>query len=147
MNVLTSKDFLAGLICVLLGGMVLMVASDYSFGTPRRMGPGFFPMTLGTLLLLLGIGILLGALHTRERLPAFNLRPWLVIPLAILAFAWLLPRFGFALAGGAAVMLAGLADRQANVLALAALATVLVPAVWALFALVLGVPIPFLTWS
>ncbi|WP_176817256.1 tripartite tricarboxylate transporter TctB family protein [Franzmannia pantelleriensis] len=147
MNVLISKDFLAGIVCVLLGGLVLVVASDYSFGTPRRMGPGFFPITLATLLLLLGVGIMLSSLRTRERLAALNLRPWLVIPAAIVAFALLLPRFGFAPAGLAVVLLAGLADRKANKLALTLLASVLVPAVWGLFALVLGVPIPFVTWS
>lgn len=147
MNVLTFKDFLAGLVCVLLGGLVLVVSSDYSLGTPRRMGPGFFPMALATLMLLLGAGIMLSSLTTQAKLPALNLRPWLVIPSAILAFALLLPRFGFAPASIAVVILAGMADREAKVVALAMLAAVLVPVVWALFALVLGVPIPFMTWS
>ncbi|WP_302140377.1 tripartite tricarboxylate transporter TctB family protein [Halomonas alkalicola] len=147
MNVLTSKDFLAGLVCVLLGGLVLVVSSDYNFGTPRRMGPGFFPITLGALLVLLGCAILLTAIRIGERLPALNLRPWLVIPAAVLAFALMLPRFGFAPAGIAVVILAGMADRGAKVMTLALLAAVLVPAVWALFALVLGVPLPFVTWS
>lgn len=147
MNVLTSKDFLAGVVCVLLGSLVLVVASDYNFGTPRRMGPGFFPITLGTLLLLLGVGIVLSSLRSHDRLPPLNLRPWLVIPAAIIAFAWLLPRFGFAPAGLAVVVLAGLADPKANKLALVLLAGILVPAIWGLFALVLGVPIPFLIWS
>lgn len=147
MNVLTSKDFLAGLVCVLVGGMVLVVSSDYSFGTPQRMGPGFFPISLGALLAMLGGGIVLGSIRINERLPALNLRPWLVIPAAILAFALLLPRFGFAPAGLTVVILAGMADRGARIIPLALLATFLVPAVWALFALVLGVPIPFVTWS
>lgn len=147
MNVLTSKDFLAGLVCVLVGGMVLVVSSDYSFGTPQRMGPGFFPISLGALLVMLGGGIVLGSIRINERLPALNLRPWLVIPAAILAFALLLPRFGFAPAGLTVVILAGMADRGARIIPLALLATFLVPAVWALFALVLGVPIPFVTWS
>lgn len=147
MNVLTSKDFLAGLVCVLVGGMVLVVSSDYSFGTPQRMGPGFFPISLGALLVMLGGGIVLGSIRINERLPALNLRPWLVIPAAILAFALLLPQFGFAPAGLTVVILAGMADRGARIIPLALLATFLVPAVWALFALVLGVPIPFVTWS
>lgn len=147
MNVLTSKDFLAGLVCVLVGGMVLVVSSDYSFGTPQRMGPGFFPISLGALLVMLGGGIVLGSMRINEQLPALNLRPWLVIPAAILAFALLLPRFGFAPAGLAVVILAGMADRGARIIPLALLATFLVPAVWALFALVLGVPLPFVTWS
>lgn len=147
MNVLTSKDFLAGLVCMLVGGMVLVVSSDYSFGTPQRMGPGFFPISLGALLVMLGGGIVLGSMRINEQLPALNLRPWLVIPAAILAFALLLPRFGFAPAGLAVVILAGMADRGARIIPLALLATFLVPAVWALFALVLGVPLPFVTWS
>lgn len=147
MNVMTSKDFLAGLVCLLLGGMVLVVSSDYSFGTPQRMGPGFFPISLGALLMTLGGGIVLGAFRANERLPALNLRPWLVIPAAILAFALLLPRFGFVPAGIAVVILAGIADRGARIVPLALLATLLVPAVWALFALVLGVPLAFVTWS
>lgn len=147
MNILQSKDFLAGFAAIVLGLCVATVASGYGYGTPRRMGPGFFPFSLGVMLAVIGGIIMLGALRSHEKLPKLNMRPYIVIPLAILAFALILPRFGFGPAGVATIMLAGVAERGSNKLHLLLLALGLVPAVWLLFGVALGVQLPFIRWS
>ena len=147
MNILQSKDFLAGLAAVLIGFFVIVTTSGYGFGTPRQMGPGFFPLTLGVMLSLLGVVIALGALRRQEKLPKLNLRPYILVPFAILIFALLIPRVGFGPAGVATVMLAGIAEPDTRKLHLLLLAMGLVPAVWLLFAVGLGVQVPFIDWS
>ena len=146
MKTLQSKDFLAGVAAIVLGLFVALVTAGYGFGTPRRMGPGFFPFSLAVLLTAIGILITLGALRRHEKLPALNFRPYVVIPFAILAFALVVPRLGFGPAGVATVMLAGIAEPETNKLHLLLLALGLVPAVWLLFALGLGVQVPFFDW-
>jgi len=146
MHILQSKDFLAGVAAVLIGVFVIVATSGYGFGTPRRMGPGFFPVSLGVVLSLIGVVIALGALRSQEKLPKLNVRPYIVIPLAILMFALLVTRLGFGPAGVATVMLAGVAEPRTQKLHLLLLALGLVPAVWLLFAVGLGVQVPFFAW-
>jgi hypothetical protein len=147
MKILQSKDFLAGLAALLIGLFVIVTTSGYGFGTPRRMGPGFFPLTLGVMLSLLGVVIALAALRSQEKLPKLNLRPYILVPFAILTFALLIPRLGFGPAGVATVMLAGIAEPETRKLHLLLLAVGLVPAVWLLFAVGLGVRVAFFDWS
>ena len=147
MQLLRSREFLAGLTCVVLGAWVVWVTSDYRFGTPRRMGPGFFPVTLGVILTALGVLIILSSLKMREAMGRLPLRPLIVLPATILAFALLLPRVGYGPAGVVTVLAAGLAGRAATPLALGLLAVVLVGATWLLFAQALGVRLPLFAWN
>jgi hypothetical protein len=48
------KDILAGLTFVGFGLAFALMATSYEIGTPLRMGPGYFPVVLGALLVLLG---------------------------------------------------------------------------------------------
>jgi hypothetical protein len=58
----SQKDFLSGLMFLVVGGVFAWGATSYSIGTGARMGPGYFPMMLGILLAILGAIILMGAL-------------------------------------------------------------------------------------
>jgi hypothetical protein len=58
----SQKDFLSGLMFLVVGGIFAWGATTYSIGTGARMGPGYFPMMLGILLAILGAIILFGAL-------------------------------------------------------------------------------------
>lgn len=49
---------LPGAIVVLVGAAIAVVASTYPQGTLLRPGPGFFPLVIGVLLSLLGLGVL-----------------------------------------------------------------------------------------
>jgi hypothetical protein len=138
---------MAGLITIAIGAGVIVTAADYGMGTPRRMGPGFFPVVLGGLMCLVGGLILLGAIRERTRLPHIAWRPLIIMPAAILVFALLLPRFGLAPAGIVTVLIAGMAQGGLPSRGVMALALVLVPLVWLLFAQLLGVPVPFIDWN
>lgn len=49
------KDLLAGGIFVAFGLAYAGRSATYDIGTPLRMGPGYFPLVLGGLLVLLGV--------------------------------------------------------------------------------------------
>jgi hypothetical protein len=51
------KDLLAGGIFAAFGLAFAITASTYEVGSPLRMGPGFFPLVLGGVLVLLGIAV------------------------------------------------------------------------------------------
>ena len=50
-----NKDLWAGLMLIAIGAAAVLVARNYPFGTALRMGPGFFPVILGGLLVLFGL--------------------------------------------------------------------------------------------
>lgn len=51
----SRKDLLAGAVFVGFGLAFAVTASTYEIGSAVRMGPGYFPLVLGGLLVLLGI--------------------------------------------------------------------------------------------
>ncbi len=71
---------------------------EYRLGTPGRMGPGFFPLMLGSLLTLLGGGVILTALRGEPemdgRLESLNFRGLGIIILATVVFGLLIQSMG-----------------------------------------------------
>ena len=53
------KDFWAGVLFIVLGGGACLIALDYAMGSAGRMGPGYFPRSLGLLLAFLGLILIL----------------------------------------------------------------------------------------
>ena len=94
MKIKSQKDFLSGLMFLVVGGVFAWGATHYSIGTGARMGPGYFPMMLGIILAILGVAITFNALviHTEdgEKVGRFGWRPIIYILGANLAFGVLL---------------------------------------------------------
>ena len=68
MNVDSWRDnLLAGAIFVAFGGAFAFTASTYEVGSLLSMGPGYFPLVLGLLLVALGVVIMATGLLTRRR--------------------------------------------------------------------------------
>lgn len=137
-----SKDFLAGAIFLLIGGSMVAIASDYPFGSLLRMGPGFFPIIIGSLLALVGI-VLMGKsifTQTTDR-PRFHLRPAFFITTAILSFAYLLPRLGLAAATVFLVIIMRLAFRPVHPMGALVLSAILAAIATIIFSYVLRLPL------
>ena len=49
------KDFWTGVMFIAIAAVALYAGRGYSLGTAVRMGPGYFPMLLGSLLALIGL--------------------------------------------------------------------------------------------
>jgi hypothetical protein len=141
-----NKDAWAGLLLIAVGAGAILVARDYPFGTTLRMGPGYFPVMLGALLILFGLAILAAGLRRGERIAgSWSLRAIFVLPLSLVLFGLLMQHAGFVpamlvLIFGAAA--AGSEFRFVEVLlfALALTALAVVVFVWGL-----GLPYPLLT--
>lgn len=140
-------DVLNGLIFAGLGGGVVYVSTSYDFGTVARMGPGFFPRVLGVLLIGLGIVIASrGFLTPRAKLTIERLRPIFAIGGSLIAFGWILPRFGFVPALIASCLLAMAAIQRSSLKEMVLLPLVLCVFCSLVFIYGLGLAIPLAKW-
>jgi len=55
MTLRNPKDFWTGIIYVAFGAAAIFIGRDYGLGTPRKMGPAFFPGILSIILIVIGI--------------------------------------------------------------------------------------------
>ena len=109
------RETAGGLVLVAFGVAVTAMSAGYDFGTPRRMGPGFMPLTTGVLIVAFGIGIILwpdrdGA----DGMQKVNLRAPLLVFAAIGAWAMMLEPLGLVLATATLVLLAAFAHPKPN---------------------------------
>jgi hypothetical protein len=80
--------FVAGLLFLGIGAGAVGIAAGYWIGTPLHMGPGYFPIVLGSLLLIIGTASVLRSLVVAAPRPArIALRPALLVTAAVLVFA------------------------------------------------------------
>jgi len=108
-----NKDFLAGLIFVLIGVLAVAVARGYPFGTAMRMGSGYFPSVLGGILILLGAWVMARGLRSGEKLKsAWGWKPLALVALSIVLFGFVMPRFGLIPALAAVLFVSALGGRE-----------------------------------
>jgi hypothetical protein len=95
-SILNNRDVWAGLLLIAIGAAALFIARNYTFGTALRMGPGFFPIVLGGVLILFGLYILATGLRTGEAIEgSWSLRALIILPLSLVLFGVLMEHGGF----------------------------------------------------
>lgn len=146
MNVTTvkkPKDLLSGLLFVALGTFVFYVSLNYSFGTARRMGPGYFPGVLAALLVLFGVILIVrsffGDVETMENL---SLKPMLLILLGSLLFGFLIRPAGLVPSIIAMVVAGSFASAEFRILPAIVTGLVLAAGSTLVFVYLLGQPVP-----
>ena len=110
----SRRDLLAGAVFVGFGLAFGVTASTYEVGSLVRMGPGFFPLALGGLLVLLGVGIAAQAL-VAERDATSAPVPWRAVVLLVAAplfFGVTVDDLGLVVSVFVTVFLASLAGRD-----------------------------------
>lgn len=146
-------DYLAGAVMVLVGAGAIYICSSYRMGSLTSMGPGFFPTVLGVILILLGIAIAVTgsepsdspiAVLQHHGKEGWDLRGWACIVAAPVAFIFLAENVGFLPACFAAVLIAALGDRTANLKSSVILAAGMSAFAIILFVYLLHVEIPIL---
>lgn len=136
-------DLWAGLLFLACGGLALLLGADYPLGRAGRIGPGYAPRLLGWLLIGIGGALVLRAPWTHERAAfATALRPVLLVPLAALAFAVILPVAGLIAAVFACVGIGAYAAPDNTWRTALVLGALLAFFSWALFVRGLGLPLP-----
>lgn len=142
-----NKDLYAGFFFLSTGIVTALGACSYSVGTARRMGPGYFPLILGCLLILLGFVITVRGLRLRdERMKIGSLRPLLLVSSAALSFGFLLRPAGLILAILSLVFLSCLGGYEFRIRHVIILFLVLAAIATGLFVYALGLPY-HLFWS
>jgi hypothetical protein len=94
-----QKDFWAGVLYMAFGIAAIGIALDYPLGTANRMGPGYFPRGLGTLMIVLGLILVLRSFKLKGepiRFPSF--KPLLIVLGSVVLFGLVAPKGGLVLA-------------------------------------------------
>jgi len=90
----SQKDFYSGLLYTVVGAAFAYGATSYNIGTGARMGPGYFPLLLGTILAIIGGVILFKSLvvetPTGDRVGSWAWKPLSFIIAGNLLFGVLL---------------------------------------------------------
>lgn len=148
MRVKSQKDFWSGLMFIVMGVSFAWGATEYSFGSSARPGPGYFPFGLGILLAVLGGIVLFKALtiesESGDRIGSIAWRPLLVIVVAILLFGALLPRLGLLLTLPVLIIVSAFAGDEFKLREALINSVVLTALSWVVFIWGLGLVIP--TW-
>ena len=96
MQIKSPRDFWAGLMFMGSGLFFAIWAAEfYQMGTAVRMGPAYFPTVLGGLLTVLGLIIFAGSFAMEGTpVPAFALRPLILISVACVLYGYLMKPLG-----------------------------------------------------
>jgi len=98
MIVRDKRDFLGGLVLIFFGSGALFIARDYRMGTTFRMGPGYFPVVLASLLIVIGIIVALKSIRAAEmQMPRIAWRPLILVSAAAVAFGLIINGAGLVL--------------------------------------------------
>ncbi len=139
------KDLLAGATFVGFGLAFAITSTTYEVGSALRMGPGYFPLVLGSLLVLLGILIAVKGFVAGEG-DEIGPVPWKAAALLVVALLF----FGFTVRGLGlvpslliTVFLAAMAGRRARVIPAVVIAASLTALSVLIFVIVLQLRLPY----
>ncbi|MGK6316638.1 tripartite tricarboxylate transporter TctB family protein [Neorhizobium sp. DT-125] len=142
-----TPDGQSGIFFTLFGAFVAWQSLGYPLGRLSQMGPGFFPLGLGSLLVVVGLVVTFHAVRSaQEQAEPFEWRSALVITAAILASGLLLLTAGLFVSIPVLVLVSALAGRnnRATSVILSAIGLTLIA--WLIFIVGLDMRIP-LFWS
>ncbi|MEW6099711.1 MAG: tripartite tricarboxylate transporter TctB family protein [Pseudomonadota bacterium] len=141
MKIKSQKDFVSGLMFIVVGAAFAWGATEYTFGTSARPGPGYFPFGLGVLLAILGAIVTFKSLtiesENGDPIGSIAWRPLILILGSVAVFGFALPRLGLVLTIPLLILISTLAGDEfkwRDVIVLAIVLTVLsyVVFVWGL---------------
>jgi hypothetical protein len=134
------SGMLPALLLAALGGLLVWVGRGYRTGSLTAMGPGFMPVLLGVLLVLLAA--LLMWRETAPQLAVPGLRPLACVAGGMLAWAALAEPLGFFPAALAQIVITAFSLPQSQRRQDLVVALGLSIAAYLLFVRVLGLPLP-----
>lgn len=145
MRIKHQKDFWSGLMFFVIGLAFAGLAQRYEMGSAQRMGPGYFPTLLGSLLAILGLAIASKGLARQAAggdIERFHFGPLAIVLGAVALFALLLRPAGLVAALLALIGVSAYASHEFRLREVVPLALALVLIVLAVFVWGLGMVIP-----
>lgn len=150
MKIKSQRDFWSGLMFIAVGLGFAWGATDYSFGSSARPGPGYFPFGLGLLTALLGAMVLFKALTIEveggDPIGAFAWKPLIIIVGSMALFGLLLPRLGMFIALPLLVITSALAGDEFHPVEAVINAAIITAFSWLVFIYGLNLTIPLKPW-
>lgn len=147
MNNRDMQDVLGGLGLTALGVFAAFYAQRYEFGDLNRMGPGFFPVVLGSLLAVLGLVIALPAWLRKGPAVEVKWKTFALVMISLVAFALTLKWLGLILATVLSVVLSTLADDDTRWKSRLLIAAGVAVVTYAVFGFGLKMSLPVWPWS
>jgi hypothetical protein len=142
------RDILSGLLMLLVGlGVSYYAYHNYEIGTLNRMGPGFFPVSLGLVLAVIGFFIALPAMFRPGSALKVEIKTLILVTLSIAVFAASLRTMGILFATAAAVLISSTADHDLTWKGRIGIAVGVATLVWLVFIYGLGMVLPTWPWS
>jgi hypothetical protein len=139
----SNKRFLSGLMFIGIGAIAIWMARDYPMGTALRMGPGYFPIVLGGIVIAFGVWeIIIGVLKPDPVQGNWSLRALAILPIAAVIFGILMEKAGFIPALIALIIASALAGREFKFVEVLILALGLTVVCTGIFIYGLGLPYP-----
>ncbi len=136
------RDFIAGLLFVVVSALFGYGVTDLSLGTAFRMGPGYFPLVLCIILAVLGLIIMANGIVLKgEPVTNFAWRGLVNIVLPVVFFGATLRGLGFILALGITIFFVSIASTHFKLRSALVSVVVLVFFSWLIFIWGIGLPI------
>ena len=147
MTIRNQKDFWAGLMFIAFGAFFAGFGTQYTIGTAAKMGPGYFPISLGVLLMILGALVSLAALRPKAQEEVVTKFDWFVLGWilgAVVLFGLLLGPAGLVIALAVLIGVSSYASHEFHPVATLINAIVLIVGCYVIF--VWGLKLQFQLW-
>ncbi|HSE01652.1 MAG TPA: tripartite tricarboxylate transporter TctB family protein [Burkholderiales bacterium] len=147
-NLGENRDFLAGLLMIIIGAVAFYMALDYPFGSALRMGPGYFPRVLAGMFIAFGIFVGLRGLRIKEKVEGiWGWKALALITAAFVAYGWLMDRIGMIPSLVVLFFVSALAGHEFRLKEVIILTVVMTAFAWAVFIWGLGMPYRLFWWD
>jgi hypothetical protein len=148
LKIKSQRDFLSGLMFLIVGVVFAVGATNYSMGSSARPGAGYFPLILSVIMAVLGCIVLFKSLtiETEGGDPVGDIawRPLLVIVASIAVFGWTLPLLGMLAAVPILIVMVSFAGAEFKWTGVIVNSVVLTAFAWFVFVWGLKLTIPLL---
>lgn len=141
------RDILGGLIMIAIGLFAAIYGQRYELGQLQRMGPGYFPVSLGWLLALLGVFITVPAFFRQGMRIQVEWKSLIWCTIGVVAFGLALDPLGLVLSTILMVILTSMPGLDMTWKTRIILALVVALITWLIFIFGLGMVIPVWPWS
>ncbi|MBO0763539.1 MAG: tripartite tricarboxylate transporter TctB family protein [Hyphomicrobiaceae bacterium] len=145
LRIKSPQDAGAALVFIVIGLAGAYFGRDLTFGSAASMGPGYFPVILSWIIVVLGVIVgARAAVIEGPPIESVQLRPIAVIVTAIIIFGYLIDIVGLAITAALLTILAAYARRGVNLLETLLLAAGL--GAFCVLVFVYGLLQPFPAW-
>ena len=146
MKIKSQRDFVSGLVFVLVGAGFAAGATNYSMGTSARPGAGYFPLMLSVIMAILGAIVLFKSLTIEsphgDPIGSIAFKPLFIIVAAIVMFGLLLERLGMIITVPLLIIVASMAGDEFKLRGVLVSVVILTIGCWLVFILGLKLTIP-----